>query len=84
MVPVGATPNPSFVLKREEKEKYGFDKCNMGYGLTVEDAVVAFCIAANSGRQHLFQNGKARRDWYEGFLRRFATLTLRKEEAYHT
>ena len=84
-VPVDARPGPTTVLTREEEEKlckYCFDMCDMGYGLTVEDVrVVAFRIAANSGRQHPFQNGKAGRDWYEGFLRRFPTLTLRKEEA---
>ena len=44
--------------------------CDMGYGLTVDDIrKVAYVIASNAGRPHPFKNGKAGRDWYEGFLR---------------
>ncbi len=56
--------------------------CNMAYGLTVEDVrVKAYEIAANSTRPHPFHDGKAMRDWYEGFLCRFPNITLRREEA---
>ena len=55
---------------------------DMGYGLTVEDVrTVAYRIAHNSGRPHPFTDGRAGRDWYDGFLRRYPCLTLRKEEA---
>ena len=84
-VPVNAKPGPATVLTMEEEEKlckYCFDMCDMGYGLTVEDVrSVAYRIAQNSGRPHPFHDGKAGRDWYEGFLRRFPSLTLRKEES---
>ena len=56
--------------------------CAIGYGLTVDDVrTIAFRIAQGSGRPHPFTGGKAGRDWYEGFLRRFPKLSLRKEEA---
>lgn len=84
-VPLNAKPGPPTVLTKEEEDElcnYCFAMCDMGYGLTVEDVKrVAFEIASNSGRPHLFKDGKAGRDWYEGFMRRFPTLTLRKEEA---
>jgi len=84
-VPLNAKPGPPTVLTKEEEDKlcnYCFAMCDMGYGLTVEDVKrVAFEIASNSGRPHPFKDGKAGRDWYEGFMRRFPTLTLRKEEA---
>lgn len=40
----------------------------------------AFEIAQNSGRPHPFREGRAGRDWYEGFIRRFP-ISLRREEA---
>jgi len=83
-VPLNAKPGPPTVLTKEEDElcNYCFAMCDMGYGLTVEDVKrVAFEIASNSGRPHPFKDRKAGRDWYEGFMRRFPTLTLRKEEA---
>ena len=79
-VPVDARPGPAKVLTREEEEKlckYCMDMCDMGYGMSVEDVrTVAFHIAESSGRAHPFKDGKAGRDWYEGFMRRFPTLTL--------
>ena len=84
-VSLNAKPGPPTVLTREEEKKlceYYLTMCDMGYGLTVEDIRrVAYVIASNSGRPHPFKNGKASLDWYEGFLRRFPCLTLRKEEA---
>lgn len=79
-----AKPGPLTVLTRDEEEKFCLDMCDMGYGLTVEDVRrVAYKIVESSGRPHPFNNvnGMAGRDWYEGFLRRFPCLTLRKEEA---
>ena len=56
--------------------------CDMGYGLTVEDVKsLAYQIAENSGWPHPFHDGKAGRDWYEGFLRRLPQITLWREEA---
>lgn len=49
----------------------------MGYGLTIEDAKTkAYKIMEKSGRPHPFWNGKAGRDWYEGFLQRFYHISL--------
>ena len=77
-VSLNAKPGPPTVLTREEEEKlceYCLTMCDMGYGLTVEYIRrVAYVIASNSGRPHPFKNGKAGRDWYEGFLRRFPCL----------
>ena len=74
-VSLNAKPGPPTVLTREEEKKlceFYLTMCDMGYGLTVEDIRrVAYVIASNSGRPHPFKNGKAGRDWYEGFLRRF-------------
>lgn len=85
VVPLNAKPGPATVLTREEEEKlyqYCLDMCNMGYGLTVDDVTtITFRFAQSSGRPHPFTCGKAGRDWYEGLLRRFPKLTLRKEEA---
>lgn len=84
-VAVDAKPGPRTVLTKEEEKKlckYCFDMCDMGYGLTVEDVKIkAYEIMENSGRQHPFREGKAGRDWYEGFLRRFPHISLRREEA---
>ena len=80
-----AKPGPPTVLTKEEEEKlckYCFDMCDMGYGLTIEDVKTkAYEIMEKSGRKHPFQNGKAGRDWYEGFIRRFPHISLRREEA---
>ena len=85
LVSVDAKPGPPTVLTKEEEEKlckYCFDMCDMGYGLTVEDVrIIAYKIADNSGRPHPFNDGRAGRDWYEGFLRRFPHISLRREEA---
>ena len=84
-VPLIAKPGPATVLTKEEEQKlcdYCLKMCDMGYGLTVEDVRrTAYQIANTSGRPHPFKDGKAGRDWYDGFVRRFPTLTLRKEEA---
>ena len=84
-VAVRAKPGPSTVLTRDEETKlckYCFDICDMGYGLTVENVrMIAFQIAENSGRPHPFRNGRAGRDWYEGFVHRFPQISLRREEA---
>ena len=54
----------------------------MGHGLTVEDVRrTAYHIANTSGWPHPFKDGKVGRDWYDGFVKRFPMLTLRKEEA---
>ena len=82
LVAVDARPGPSTVLTREEEDKLCQYCLDMGYGLTIEDIkVVAYRIAAGSGRSHLFKEGSAGRDWYEGFLRRHPQLSLRKPEA---
>ena len=51
-----AKPGPGTVLTTKEEQKlfqYILDMCDMGYGLTVEDArAVAFQIAEASGRKH--------------------------------
>ena len=84
-VSIDAKPGPATILTEEEEKKlykYCLDMCDMGYGLTVEDLrTLAFCIAQSSGRPHPFRDGKAGRDWYEGFRRRFPLLVLRKEES---
>ena len=80
----GCKPGPSTILTRKEDKlcQYCLDMADMGYGLTIEDIkVVAYCIAASSGRSHPFKQGSAGRDWYEGFLRRHPQLSLRKPEA---
>ena len=82
LVAVDARPGPSTVLTWEEEDKlcqYCLDMADMGYGLTIE--VIAYRIAAGSGRSHPFKEGSAGRDWYEGFLRRHPQLSLRKPEA---
>jgi len=84
VVDLDAKPGPQTVLTKEEEKKlckYCFDMCDMGYGLTVEDVKrIAYQIVNNSGRPHPFRDGRAGRDWYEGFLRRFPNITLRREE----
>lgn len=82
-VPLNAKPGPPTVLMKEDKLcNYCFAMCDMGFVLTVEDVKrVAFEIASNFGQPHLFKDRKAGRDWYEGFMCRFPTLTLRKDEA---
>ena len=77
-VPVNAKPGPATVLTMEEEEKL----INIALTCVTWDVrSVAYRIAQNSGRPHPFHDGKAGRDWYEGFLRRFPSLTLRKEES---
>ena len=83
-LPVNAKPGSHTVLTKEEEKLciYCLNMCDMGYGLTVEEVrTVAYHIAQNSGRPHPFTDSKAGRDWYEGCLRRFPRITLRKEEA---
>ena len=49
--------------------------CDMGYGLTVEDVrIKAYQMAQISGRPHPFHDGRAGRDWYEGFFGGFHKL----------
>ena len=54
-VPINAKPGPPTILTKEEEEKlckYCLDMCDMG---TLEDErTVAYRIAQNSGRPHLF------------------------------
>jgi len=85
LVPVDARPGPSTVLSCVEEDKlcqYCLDMADMGYGLTTEDIkVIAYRIAASSGRPHPFKESSAGRDWYEGFMKRHPQLSLRKPEA---
>ena len=62
--------------------KYCFDMFDMRYGLTVEDVETkGYEIVEKSGRPHSFQNGKARKDWYQDFINRFPHISLRREKA---
>ena len=54
---------------------------DIGVGLGREDVMrAAFAIVEKSGRLHSFKNGMAGRGWWEGFMRRYPRLSLRKPQ----
>ena len=85
LVALDGRPGPPTILTKQEEDKlceYCFLMADMGFGLTIEAVrSVAYRIAEASGRPHPFKKGIAGRDWYEGFVKRHPTLSLRKPEA---
>ena len=49
--------------------------------LSTEEEARAYAIVDKTGRDHPFKGGNAGRGWYEGFMARQATLTLRTPQA---
>ena len=79
-VSIDCRPGPETVLTKEEDAvaKYLVTMCDMGYGLTREIVVnLAYTIAEQSGRKHPFTGESAGRSWFEGFMRRNPSLTVR-------
>ena len=81
LVLMDARPGPSTILTCVEEDKlcqYCLDMADMGYGLTTEDIkVIAYCIAASSGRPHPFREGSAGCELHEGFMKRHLLLSLK-------
>ena len=75
----------STVLTTEEEARlaqYCVAMADMGFGLTCEGVMaMAYAIVDKTGRDHPFKEGHAGRGWYEGFMARQATLTLRTPQA---
>jgi len=54
----------------------------MGYGLTREDIQRLACrIADKSGNKHPFKDGKAGREWFDGFKARHPKLSFRNPQS---
>ena len=85
LVSLDCRPGPPTVLTSEEEARlaeYCVTMADMGFGLTRECVMaMAFAIADKTGRSHPFKQGYAGRGWYEGFMARQATLTLRTPQA---
>ena len=81
LVSLDCRPGPHTVLTSEEEARlaeYCVTMVDMGFGVTREDVIaIAYAIADKTGRDHPFKEGHAGRGWYEGFMARQATLTLR-------
>ena len=80
-VAIDCRPGPKTVLTEDEETKlaeYLLKMCEMGFGITREGVMgLAYSIVEKSQRSHPFQNGSAGRAWFEGFMRRRPTLTVR-------
>ena len=85
LVSLDCRPGPPTVLTSEEEARlaeYCVTMADMGFGLTRECVMaMAFAIADKTGWSHPFKQGYAGRGWYEGFMARQATLTLRTPQA---
>ena len=85
LVSLNCRPGPPPVLTTEEEARlaqYCVAMADMGFGLTREGVMaMAYAIADKTGRGHPFKEGHAGRGWYEGFMARQATLTLRTPQA---
>lgn len=85
LVNLDCRPGPSTILTSEEEARlahYCVAMADMGFGLTRESVMaMAYAIAEKTGRDHPFKEGHAGRGWYEGFMARQATLTLRTPQA---
>ena len=81
LVSLDCRPGPHTVLTSEEEARlaqYCVTMADMGFGVTPEGVMaIAYAIADKTGRDHPFTEGHAGRGWYEGFMARQATLTLR-------
>ena len=84
-VAIDCRPGPKTVLTEDEETKlaeYLLKMCEMGFGITREGVMgLAYSIVEKSQRSHPFQNGSAGRAWFEGFMRRRPTLTVRSPQA---
>ena len=84
-VAIDCRPGPKTVLTEDEETKlaeYLLKMCEMGFGITCEGVMgLAYSIVEKSQRSHPFQNGSAGRAWFEGFMRRRPTLTVRSPQA---
>ena len=79
-VDLDCRPGPTTVLTHEEARlaEYCVTMSDMGFGLTREGVMaMAYSIVEKTGRSHPFKSGHAGRGWYEGFMSRQPTLTLR-------
>ena len=78
-------PGSPTVLTTEEEARlaqYCVAMADMGFGLTREEVMaMAYATVDKTGRDHPFKEGYAGRGWYEGFMARQATLTLRTPQA---
>ena len=85
IVSLDCRPGPPTVLSTEEEARlaqYCVAMADMGFGLTREGVMaMAYAIVDKTGRDHPFKGGNAGRGWYEGFMARQATLTLRTPQA---
>ena len=83
-VPLECRSGPSTTLTREEEQalaEYCIKMSDIGFGLGRDDVMrAAFAIVEKSGRPHSFKNGMAGRGWWEGFMRRYPRLSLRKPQ----
>ena len=83
-VAIDCRPGPKTVLTEDEETKlaeYLLKMCEMGFGITREGVMgLAYSIVEKSQRSHPFQNGSAGRAWFEGFMRRRPTLTVRSPQ----
>ena len=85
LVEVVCRPGPPPVLSAMVEKRlvsYLVHMSDMGFGLSRQDVMVlAFQIADRSGIQHPFKDGAAGRKWFDNFLSRQPTLTLRSPQS---
>jgi len=84
VVDINCRPGPPPVLSTMVEERlasYVVHMSDMGFGLSRQDVMcLAFQLADRSGIEHPFKDGTAGRKWFDGFLQRHATLSLRSPE----
>ena len=84
-VKIGCKPGPDPVLPPEAEKKlydYIIEMADMGFGLSRQEIMfLAYQIAEKGGIKHPFRGESAGRKWFDGFRRRYPTLTLRSPQS---
>ena len=84
LVSLDCHPGPPTVLTSEEETRlaeYCVAMSDIGFGLTREGVMAWHLLLQTKLVGHPFKQGYAGRGWYEGFMARQATLTLRRPQA---